>query len=235
MVDNPKLYATSPGAMSEKNCPMCSLVKTSKFESVLQKIDGAECCQNYFSCPNCGVVYLSPNNYLPVDAEKARYAQHNNDLQQEGYRRHLNRLWHPLRAHLSPKLSGLDFGSGPSPALATVMQDDGYQVQTWDPYFSPNSEVLSRQYNFITCLEVIEHCSQPLKELKKMASILKPNGLLAIGTLQLDDDAKFLKWGYRMDPTHIIFFRPQTLSWCAKELGMELIYRTGHVFILRKS
>ncbi|MCB0391419.1 MAG: class I SAM-dependent methyltransferase [Bdellovibrionales bacterium] len=181
------------------------------------------------------MVFLSPENYLSFAEEKQRYELHNNDLQQKGYLYHINNLWLPLKEKLKPRSVGLDFGSGPQPAFSEYMKQQGFQVNTWDPFFANDKSVLDVKYDFITCLEVIEHCHSPRKELEKMMDMLKPNAFLAIGTSVLTRDLDFSTWGYRSDPTHVVFFQPQSIEWIARHWQLDIVYQTHKVTIFRKN
>ena len=45
-----------------------------------------------------------------------------------------------------------------------MIKKDGFKVDIYDPYFFPNKEIFSKNYNFITCTEVAEHFHNPQKE-----------------------------------------------------------------------
>ena len=45
---------------------------------------------------------------------------------------------------------GLDFGCGPGPALADMMQSEGNEMEIYDPFCFPNQDALSKTYDFIT-------------------------------------------------------------------------------------
>jgi len=66
-----------------------------------------------------------------------------------------------------------------------------------------------------------------------MVAMLKPGGLLAIMTSHLDDDARFARWHYRHDPTHVCFFKAETLAWLSQRWDLHPIYRAGNVWIAR--
>ena len=131
-------------------------------------------------------------------------------------------------------LRGLDFGSGPEPALAQMISSEGFAIAKWDPFFCADEKVFASTYDFITCMEVIEHCHHPHRELGRMYKLMKPKGLLAIGTWLWKEDCDFIHWGYRQDPTHVIFLRPQTVDWICKEWEMKKVYNSQRVFILEK-
>lgn len=220
--------------MLDLACPLCLQTRSQNFLSTEQKISGKIYQQEYFSCQECSLVYLSAKNFLSLEAEKTRYLSHNNDLRQNAYRQHLNLLWQPLKERLKNKSQGLDYGSGPEPALSQLMAEEGFVVKIWDPFFCKDLSVFEHSYDFITCLEVIEHCHKPNEEIDCMYSLLKKGGYMAMGTSLLMDGIDFLKWYYRMDPTHVIFFREKTLAWLAQHWSMEIVYQTPKVFIFRK-
>ncbi|MCB0357910.1 MAG: class I SAM-dependent methyltransferase, partial [Bdellovibrionales bacterium] len=221
--------------MSEIKCPLCCKTSVELFLSTSQKISGKVHQRQYWSCPVCFLVFLSPNQRLSQYEEKLRYELHNNDLQQNAYRAHLNKLWQPLKKKLQTGAVGLDYGSGPQPALAMLVAEAGWEMATWDPFFSTDTKVFAKNYDFICCMEVIEHCFFPGRELTKMISVLKDEAYLAIGTSQLIDDNAFLTWRYRMDPTHVCFWRPQTVTWVAQHWQFEIVYQTDKVVIFHKN
>lgn len=188
---------------------------------------------NYGDCLNCGLIFLLPEFHLSPQEEKPRYLLHENCLQQPGYRQHLLRFWAPLNVHLQPGQSGLDYGSGPSPELSSLVSESGFQHKIWDPFFANFPENLQGTYDFVTCLEVIEHCILVGKDLQRMLNLLVAGGYLGIGTLIWDDQRDFSQWGYRLDPTHVVFFRRKTIKWVANHWGLDLIYISTHVFIYK--
>jgi 2-polyprenyl-3-methyl-5-hydroxy-6-metoxy-1,4-benzoquinol methylase len=108
-------------------------------------------------------------------------------------------------------------------------------MDIYDPFYAPNNEVFDKQYNFITSTEVIEHMHQPLFELKRLKSMLKPNGVLGIMTMfHLENKEKFAKWFYKNDPTHITFFCEKSFIWLAKELNLKLTLVEKDVILLQK-
>jgi hypothetical protein len=160
-------------------------------------------------------------------AEKARYDEHQNNVIDDGYRGFLDRSLKPLIARLSgppEALLGLDFGSGPFPALQTIMKERGFRMDIYDKFYAPDEAVLARRahYDFITCTETAEHFHEPRREFERLRGLLKDDGLLVVQTTFLTDDGmdtkRFENWYYRRDPTHCVFYRRGTLEWVAKEL-----------------
>ena len=66
---------------------------------------------------------------------------------------------------------GLDFGSGPGPALACMLRESGYEVALYDSFYEPDEAVLNDRYDFICATEVVEHLSRPGWELHRLCRI----------------------------------------------------------------
>jgi hypothetical protein len=122
----------------------------------------------------------------------------------------------------------LDYGSGPGPVLAQLLQEKKFRTTCYDPYFANNLDWQKEKYQLITMTEVIEHISDPLVELKKLLPFLLQNGYLLVTTyFHPEDDHEFLKWWYRSDQTHITFYTPQTMTVLAELAGLKLVYAKG--------
>lgn len=168
------------------------------------------------------------------EVELQHYQFHENDPADEGYRRFLSRLSEPLLNVLPPEQCGLDYGCGPGPALAMMMEDAGHRVALYDPFFYPREESLQQQYDFITCTEVVEHFHQPAEQFQILNSLLKPGAWLAIMTCFQTDDAAFAQWHYRRDPTHVVFYREATFHTLANDLGLRCEIPDRNIALLQK-
>lgn len=137
-----------------------------------------------------------------------------------------------------PKLDagacGLDYGCGPAPALPPMLREAGFEVATWDPIYDARADVLERRYDFITCTEVIEHLHRPADTFRRLHRLLEPGGWLGLMTRFQTDDDRFANWHYRRDPTHVVFYREETLEHVAGRLGWEIETRPPNVAILGK-
>lgn len=174
---------------------------------------------DYWRCETCQATYLEASQRLDAEQELAYYTLHENRPDDPGYRRFLSRLVTPLLAVLPAASEGLDYGCGPGPTLATMMMEAGHRVALYDPFFYPDERVLAQQYDFITCSEVVEHLHQPDEVFRRLNSLLKPGGVLAIMTCFQTEDARFAHWHYRRDPTHVVFYREQTFRFIARRFG----------------
>jgi len=138
--------------------------------------------RQFWQCANCSLVFVAPSDYPNAGTEKARYDQHQNDPSDERYRAFLQQLATPLLERLRPGSIGLDFGCGPGPALANMLQESGMTVELYDVYYAPYDTVWTNQYDFVTATEVVEHLHQPVNEFDRLFHVLKPGGWLAIMT-----------------------------------------------------
>ena len=166
--------------------------------------------------------------------EKAEYDLHQNDPQDLGYRSFLNRLAQPLLERLNPKSQGLDFGSGPGPCLSLILEEQGHTVALYDLYYASHPELLESQYDFITATEVVEHLVQPLLELERLWSLLKPGGQLGIMTKLVASPEKFVNWHYKSDPTHISFFSVATFEYLGQRWGSAPEFIGADVILFEK-
>jgi hypothetical protein len=190
--------------------------------------------RRYFRCLVCGLVFMDPAQRLSAAAEMAHYETHENDPLDSGYRSFLRRLSVPLAAHLSRGAEGLDYGSGPGPTLSLMLQEQGYRMQVFDPFFSPDASVLERVYDFITATEVVEHFFSARAEFDRMDRMLRPGGWLGIMTEVLHEGRSFSTWRYVRDPTHVSFFSPATLQWIARHYGWTIEQPQPNIFLFQK-
>ncbi len=191
----------------------------------------------YYSCQVCEFIFLEAKYRVCPEEEKERYLEHNNTLENKGYvkmfRDFMNSALSPYQTSIEKVL---DFGCGPGPVLPLLLEEKGWSVDRYDPYFFPEKIYQGRRYDLITATEVFEHLCDPLETTSLLKEHLAFNGLLAIMTLfhPLDPE-QFLKWWYRRDCTHISFFTPRTFDCLAKKLKMRvLLVEKNKICVLQK-
>ena len=223
--------ATAPS----KACPVCRDPNARRF----MVVSGRE----YWRCDACHSTFLDDRHHLTPAEEAERYRLHRNDPNDEGYRRFLSKLVDPLLSVLPAGSAGLDFGCGPpfegtdAPAVASMLRERDHTVSLYDPHFFPDVSLLDpshAQYDFITATEVMEHVSQPAEVLDTLDGLLRPGGVLAVMTSFQTDDAAFATWHYRRDPTHIVFYREETLRLLAEARGWTCEIPAKDVAFMRK-
>jgi SAM-dependent methyltransferase len=213
--------------LAQTECRVCGSRDVFFFVSA----DGTD----YFRCPSCHATFSGSKFLLGPEEERSRYACHKNDPSDPGYRKFLGKLAGPLLDRLGNPKEGLDFGCGTGPALAQMLAEAGHNVALYDPFFYPHRSVLEKQYDFVTCTEVFEHFHHPARELKFLDSLLRPGGLLAVMTCFQTDDAKFKDWHYRRDPTHVVFYKEETMRFVAGMLGWDIEIPVKDVAFFAKS
>ena len=195
--------------MKIQDCTVCSSNQVEPF----QTSDNL----NYWHCNSCGAKFLDRKHYIDEDTEKKRYLEHENIIEDEGYRNFLSKLSNPLIGKIHTSAKGLDFGCGHGPALADIFTKNKYSIDLYDPFFFPNKEIFSKTYDFITCTETAEHFFNPKKEFDLMNALLKKDGWLGLMTCFLTTHDAFDSWHYRRDPTHVVFYAEKTFEVIAKQ------------------
>ena len=192
------------------NCHICD-EKTSVF--VDEKTD-----ITYYHCKSCEYIFKSPEYYQDFDAQKERYNLHENSAEDEGYKAYFQRFLDFVLPYVfypenSCPENALDFGCGATSLLSTMLEEKGIKTDYYDPIYHPNTLINSKKYELIVSTEVFEHLHDPKHLFNSLLKRLKTGGYLAIQTEFHSNDSKSFKaWWYPKDPTHIVFFRPETFK-----------------------
>ena len=211
-------------------CPLCESTST----GLLYKGGKASGYRDFMHCTNCDLVFVPKGFFLDGSAERERYLQHNNEVDDPDYRAFLARLYDELKPQLNAGAKGLDYGSGPGPALVAMMREDGFDVREYDPYFCPDKSPLNDTYVFVTCTETAEHFHEPKANFDLLHSILRPGGWLGLMTSMLHNWDEFPDWYYHRDPTHVCFYSPKTMRWVADQYGYDVVFPRQNVVLFRK-
>jgi len=212
--------------VDNKTCPLC---QSHKAETYFQDRKRA-----YYRCPICLLVYVPREYHLGRDEEKQRYDSHQNNPDDPAYRRFLNQLMSPLVTRLRPGQRGIDFGSGPGPALATMFGENGYEMLNYDIFYANDEDVLQQQYDFLTCTETMEHFASPGAEWERFLHLVKIGGWLGIMTQMLEDGIDFGSWYYKNDETHICFYARETFQFLAERYGLSATFVSASVILLKR-
>jgi len=190
--------------------------------------------RHYWRCQHCQATLLAAEQLPDPDFERQRYELHENTADDPGYRDFLSRLISPLLSQLHPAERGLDYGCGPNPVLAQMLQEAGHPMAIYDPFFFGDRSPLQDRYDFITCTEVVEHFHHPAQEFDQLTTLLKPRGWLAVMTSFQTEDAAFANWHYRRHPTHVSFYRDYTFEVIARQWGYHCQIPRRNVVLLQK-
>lgn len=197
------------------DCPLCGAHTVADF-SVAQG-------RRYGDCATCGLITMRVEDRPDSATELAHYRHHQNDPADTAYRSFLDRLCGPLVAQLPAAAKGLDYGSGPGPTLSVMLEEQGFPMRVFDPYFAKDEDALQRTYDFITCTETVEHFFEPGREFKRLDQRLRPGGWLGIMTEVYTGQRPFTEWRYARDPTHTSLYRPETMGWIARRFGYRMM------------
>ena len=209
------------------HCPLCGAADTADYWQDRRR--------SYRQCARCELVFVPPEYHLSAAQERAEYDLHRNDPDDPGYRQFLGRLAQPLLQRLPAGSAGLDFGCGPGPALAKMLEESGHRVALYDVFYVPDTLALAASYDFITATEVVEHLAAPGAELARLWQLLRPGGWLGVMTKLVRDPGAFAGWHYKNDPTHVSFFSRSTWRWWAGQAGAGLTFQGDDVMLLHKS
>ena len=214
-------------SVNERMCPLCDTPGTLfAIDLPTKRLRAPR--RAYCECHGCGAVFVPPSYRLPVETEYLRYRRHDNHTSNEAYVAYQLGI---TREFVLPNLPPppaevLELGGGPAPLVAQELQAIGYRVAGFDPAFAPNAAVLERRYDAIVAIEVIEHLREPRSFFEQIGRCRRTGGIVMLQThlWRGADAAAFVRWHYRSDPTHIVFYRLRTMQRVAELLRARLAH-----------
>lgn len=205
--------------MSEA-CPLCS-ARSLPFSD-----------KRFMICEQCAGIFRL-RALLPGPREEAdRYRLHHNDIRDPGYRNFLSPVIHAVLKNQDPRQRGLDFGCGPTPSVSLLLEEKGFVVERFDPFFHPEPIPEDRKFDYIVCCEVIEHFHRPHREFTRLKELLTAKGRLYCMTWLYDDAVDFASWSYKNDFTHTFFYRQETFRWIRDHWHFSDLRIDGRLVIL---
>jgi SAM-dependent methyltransferase len=178
----------------------------------------------YDVCNSCGFIYKQPLYHLSKEDEKKRYLKHHNDDDNIGYKTYLKSFMKESILTMENVQTILDFGSGPNPILKKLLQNEGYEVDDYDPFFNDDQQYKDKKYDLIVLTEVLEHVFSPIQVLEELKNCLNVGGRLLIMTqFRNMSEQDFLNWWYHRDTTHVGFYNYKTFQAIAKMLDLKII------------
>ena len=207
-------------------CIVCKNQKASVFTNIKQK--------RYWNRSYCEGIFLDKEFYLNSNDEYKHYLTHNNDVNDERYKKFLTNLMLPLIDRIKLKSIGLDYGCGPGPALSLMLREKGYQMFNYDPFFHPKKSNLLKKYDFISCSETVEHFHNPFYEFTRFNELLNVGGIIGIMTNFHSKENIFENWYYIKDPTHVVFFTKNTFLIIAKMFKWDCEFLNNNLVFFKK-
>ena len=173
--------------------------------------------------------------YLPdKKSEKNRYNLHSSGIKDSGYLDFVSPVLKLVTQNLNPKAKGLDYGCGKDAVIAEFLTRKNWQIDKFDPFFFPSKLQVDASYDFIICVEVIEHFHNPAYEFGKLKALLKDKGKLLIMTDVITPETDFSSWYYKNDFTHVFFYATDALKWICRNFGFSSIDQQGRLIIFEK-
>lgn len=191
--------------------------------------------RNYLKCSNCKGVFLCVDSLPDAEHEKNRYEQHENSLANSGYIAFLSPIIDYVSKNFRLTDMGLDYGCGPNPVLAKLLQAKGYTISTYDPFFEMEVPPQHNQYDYIICCEVMEHFHNPELSFTKLKSYLKPKGILVCHTALFDESIAFPNWYYKNDSTHSFFYTAESLLFIKAHFGFKELTIHNNLIVLKNT
>ncbi len=201
------------------NCPLCQH-QADWFCSYFKET------QDFYNCSNCKAIFKPSVFFVDAKFEEDRYRTHNNDIYDNRYQNFVSPITNAVYKNFSNKSKGLDYGCGTGPVAAHILEQKGFNITLYDPYFYPDVSYKNKTYDFIICCEVMEHFYEPNKEFKKLKELLNPNGKLYCKTKMITENFSveaFQNWHYKNDPTHVFFYSPKTLQVICHKFGYKSV------------
>jgi len=207
-------------------CNLCHSTDTSLFYHDKNR--------KYWQCHQCDLIFVPPAYFLSEKEEQAIYDLHQNDVADQGYLKFLFRAIEPIAKYLANDVTVLDYGSGPGPAMPTLLSPYNVSIRLYDKFYANESELLRQQYDVVIATEVVEHFDRPDNYWQQLFSLVKQQGILSIMTKRHLGQERFTHWHYKNDLTHICFYSEKTLSKIAKDYGARVEFPSADVAIFFK-
>lgn len=207
-------------------CPLCLSGKTEYYIKINAR--------SYSRCTSCDLIFMHPEDLLPPEREKERYELHQNHGLDSGYTSFLNQIIRPVKQRVPKGKTGLDYGSGPFPALTKLLEEAAYRMDLYDVFFNPDNRVFNKKYDFIVLSEVAEHFYRPATEFRRLPHLLKPRAWLFVMTHRTDAIQDFATWYYPKDATHVCFYARKSMRYIAETYHLDLEIIDDRLVVFRK-
>lgn len=208
------------GSFNLHECVSCSLVFVNPLPNPLSVYN-----QDYFSGANGGFGYVDYdadkepmvptfNKYLDL---LARYGKASGKIFDIGA---ATGFFLKIAKNRGYSVSGVEM----SQYAASIASEAGIEVSSGDMM---SMSIKPEEFDVVTMLDVLEHMTEPFKEISEVRRILKPGGLLLVNTPNGQSLlSKILKtrWHLVLPPEHLFYFSPKNLALFLEKNGFDVVY-----------
>ena len=189
---------------------------------------------DYYWCKKCEFISKDEKFILSPEEEHKVYNNHNNSIEDPKYVEFFYQfLDDAVFKYIDDGREGFDFGSGPSPVLAQILERyHDYKMDIYDQFYAKKKPFIGKKYDLVTSTEVVEHLANPIPYFRLFVNLMKDDAILAVMTLfHPNNEEDFLDWYYIRDYTHISFYTPNTFKTIAEKIGLKVIYTNNRRYI----
>lgn len=233
----------TPGATAEISCQICSYRTAEPDAADLGRVRGntrrfRDTIFHLWKCPRCHTIYaLDPVDFPDIYSDYPLNRRQLDVFARGTLRNLLSRL---RRAGLRPNDAILDYGCG-NGVFVRFLQEAGYaNVRGYDPFVPEFRDLPKEQASFdcVVANDVIEHCPDARALIRDCAVLVRPGGLLYIGTAETSGVEMHDLEPHVMrlhQPFHRLILTEKTLQTLPVECGLELVasYRRSYMDTLR--
>jgi SAM-dependent methyltransferase len=191
-----------------------------------------------WKCPQCQSIHsMDPVDYQDIYRDYP-LNRRRLDIYARGTLGHLVRRLEKAGVRQSDTI--LDYGCGNGLFVAFLRERGFRHVSGYDPYVAEYASIPVVQGGFdcVVANDVIEHVSDPRATVRECAGLLKPGGILYLGTADSDGVAMADLEPHVMrmhQPFHRVIVNQRTLLGLGRDIGFDLVhaYRRSYMDTLR--
>ncbi len=213
-----------------KSCRICNSPSTLFFQDERQ----------FYKCPECRLIFSE--DFPDKDVEEKHYKTQWETTDPVFWKSQVDVLVQLMHNYRVPKHI-LDFGSG-SGEMTREFLSRGYDITPLEPMIHGylKDQNYPFQFDVVILVEVLEHLTDPWKEIHAIENVLAPGGIVIFSTLLTNEfiDRQnaadhFKNWWYKDDPTHVSFFCNHVLSKMADIGNYDIDIIGDKVFVLKRT
>lgn len=184
-------FATILAGLKGERCPVCGCISkeyfTVPFDRTMDRVESEFRKQGgdvaYNVCPNCGLVFAPEMVKWSEKDFRERiynedYPKIDRDFEEARAKRAFDSLG-PLLAARNER--HLDYGCG-NGLLSKMLEETGLSSDGYDPYYGGKRPPYWFKYSVVTCLETLEHVTDPNMAFFDFSAHLVKGGMLVITT-----------------------------------------------------